>query len=330
MNDPPTVVLDACVLVPIRLTTVLLWLAEDRVFQPLWSDTILDEVERNLPNVGVTEDAAERRVAVMRSAFGSEALVEGYQHVIGDLTCDAKDRHVLAAAITGGAEAIVTFNVKDFPDDSITPYGIRAIDPDTFLLHLLSTHLATVTDTLDRGAKDLRRPPKTATEFLADVARTVPTFANIAADAFSEPSGSLSPVPALVRDDSVPGALGALGKLDDFSDPAQVATAWWVTLTDDLDSARHLTFYPPAWGDFRWAAELLADRSLASRVVYAVDAPAKVAFMRFVPEVADSARVFQSFQASMVFLTLVRIDDGTWRVWGLGPRLRPAHEVLGD
>ena len=42
-------VLDACSLVPIRLATTLLWLAEAGVFELLWSDQILDEVQRNLP-----------------------------------------------------------------------------------------------------------------------------------------------------------------------------------------------------------------------------------------------------------------------------------------
>lgn len=48
----PTAVLDACVLIPIRLATTMLWLAEAGLFQPLWSEEILDEVERNLPRSG--------------------------------------------------------------------------------------------------------------------------------------------------------------------------------------------------------------------------------------------------------------------------------------
>jgi hypothetical protein len=45
----PVAVLDACVLIAIRLATALLWLAEAGLFQPLWSEPILDEVQRNLP-----------------------------------------------------------------------------------------------------------------------------------------------------------------------------------------------------------------------------------------------------------------------------------------
>jgi hypothetical protein len=50
--------LDACALIPIRLTTALLWLAEAGLFEVLWSDVILDEVERNLPKVGISSKQA--------------------------------------------------------------------------------------------------------------------------------------------------------------------------------------------------------------------------------------------------------------------------------
>lgn len=330
MNGNPVVVLDACVLIPIRLTATLLWLAESRLYQPLWSNAILDEVERNLPKVRVSKDAATRRVETMRTAFGSESLIDGFDGLLEELKCDPKDRHVLAAAIAGGAGAIVTFNVKDFPDESVAPHGIQVVAPDEFLLQLLSTRMQTVVGALEHGVASLRQPPKTVNEFLAELARTVPTFANLAADAISDPPESLSPVPALVRDDSVHSSLRALGNLDDLSDPAQVAAAWWIALTEDLDSARRLTYEPRAWRDFLWAIDLLDGKSLASKVLRAVDAPDRVAIMRFVPEVAASSRVFQSFQTTMTFLTLVKLNNETWRVWGLGSGLCPAHDILGD
>jgi hypothetical protein len=36
---------------------------------------------------------------------------------------------VLAAAIHCGAQEIVTFNLRDFPETVLRPYGIRAIHP---------------------------------------------------------------------------------------------------------------------------------------------------------------------------------------------------------
>lgn len=40
--------LDACVLLPYQLADLLLRLADAELYEPLWSDAILDEVERNL------------------------------------------------------------------------------------------------------------------------------------------------------------------------------------------------------------------------------------------------------------------------------------------
>jgi predicted nucleic acid-binding protein len=101
----PAAVLDACALVPIRLATTLLWLAEAGLFRPLWSNQILDEVERGLPKLGVDPDGARRRVEKMRDAFGVEALVDGFEALIDEMACDPKDRHVLAFAVHEQADA---------------------------------------------------------------------------------------------------------------------------------------------------------------------------------------------------------------------------------
>ena len=93
--------------------------------------------------------------------------------------------------------------------------------------------------------------------------------------------------------------------------------------------ARALTYHPPAWGDYQWAISHLAGRSLASKVIYAVDAVDQIAFMRFVPEVAAASQVFEAYLTPMTFLTLVRVGHGTWRVWGLGPAILSARDIFG-
>ena len=60
------------------------------MFEVLWSDAILDEVERNLPKVGVSTERAARRVGMMREAFEAAALVDDFEHLIPDMGCDAK------------------------------------------------------------------------------------------------------------------------------------------------------------------------------------------------------------------------------------------------
>lgn len=324
----PVVVLDACVLVPIRLATTLLWLAETGLFQALWSEPILDEVQRNLPKVGVTPEQASRRVGMMRDAFGTESLIDDFEDLVDHMQCDPKDRHVFAAAVRGGADTIVTFNLKDFPSEAGAAYGIGICHPDTFLVQMLGQHADAVVATLHRETSAFRNPPQTVTQFLATLTATVPMFANLAADALEDPPGPASPVPALVAVDEMQ-AIAALGEPGDPTDPAQIAFAWWAGLLGNLDLARSLSYRPSAWGDYQWAIKHLAGRSLASKIIYAVDAGNQVAFMRFVPEVAAASQVFEAYLAPMTFLTLIRMENGTWRVWGLGPAILSARDILG-
>ena len=61
-----------------------------------------------------------------------------YAPLIPSLTLpDADDRHVLAAAIAAQVSVIVTFNLSDFPQAALLPYGVRALHPDAFLIELL-------------------------------------------------------------------------------------------------------------------------------------------------------------------------------------------------
>ena len=50
----------------------------------------------------------------MTRAF-PDAAVTGHESLIEAMTNDTADRHVLAAAITVGADVIVTDNVRHFP-----------------------------------------------------------------------------------------------------------------------------------------------------------------------------------------------------------------------
>jgi len=330
-TDPDRVhaaLLDACTLIPIRLTTTLLWFAEAGLFEVLWSDAILGEVERNLPKVGISRERAAQRVNSMRHGFGAAALVDHFEHLIPEMTCDAKDRHVLAAAVRGGADTLVTFNLKDFPPESTESHDIDVVHPDLFLVRLLSERPNEVVAALKRGAAALRKPPQTMREFLASLTSTVPTFANLAADAAASLPALTSPVPALVIADEGE-AVAAFGTAGDFSNPVQVAFGWWAGILKDLDLARALTFDPSAWGDYQWAVDMLSNKSLASKVIPAVDAPEHVAFLRFVPEAATTAQVFSAFDTSATILALVKVEGGAWRVWGLGGGMPAARDILG-
>lgn len=67
-----------------------------------------------------------------------DALVDGYEILIESLNLpDENDRHVLAAAVAGRCDVIVTFNLNDFPEDELSKYGIEAQHPDVFLANHL-------------------------------------------------------------------------------------------------------------------------------------------------------------------------------------------------
>jgi hypothetical protein len=95
------------------------------------------------------------------------------------LTCDPKDRHVLAAAVRANASCIVTFNTIDFPAASVDPFEVEVIDPDTFLLDQLDLAPGVVLDELVRQAAANRREPKTLRSMLDALAKAgVPLLAD--------------------------------------------------------------------------------------------------------------------------------------------------------
>jgi predicted nucleic acid-binding protein len=90
-----------------RLTDLLLRLAEADTYHPLWTEEILGEVERNLPRLNVSKEHAAKRVGVMRATFPG-AEVAGYESIVNDMTNHPKDRHVLAAAVHARAPVLST------------------------------------------------------------------------------------------------------------------------------------------------------------------------------------------------------------------------------
>lgn len=327
------VLLDACVLVPQRLSSLLLTFAEEGLFAPRWSEQILAETERALTKkLGVSTDRANRRVTAMCDAF-PEASVHGFETLQRDLTCHPKDRHVLAAAIATGAETLVTINVKDFPDEACAPHDVAVTDPDVFLLGLLAQDERACATAVEREAIRMRRPPMTTHEVLAGVAVVAPTFANTMHQIVLDEPGASSDVPAYVVAPVEEGPLKDFADSPDMTNPLHVAFAWWTSLVNRgeyVGVLHDLTYSPSAFKGYDWAEELLDGRSIASRVYYAVDDPtSNVAFVRFVPEVAQSSQVFGRFHTRGArFMTLRKRPDASWCVWGLGERMVAAREVL--
>jgi predicted nucleic acid-binding protein len=168
----PAAVLDACVLFPNVLRDTLLTIAEEELYRPMWSEAIFAELRRNIvAKRGVAAEAIDRTLAVMDSAFDG-AMVDGWQGIADVLELpDPDDRHVLAAAIVGQADVIVTLNLRDFPQKRLGRHGIEAVHPSRFLLSLLDVAPRQIIGALKDQIARYRKPPMDMGELLSRLDR---------------------------------------------------------------------------------------------------------------------------------------------------------------
>jgi predicted nucleic acid-binding protein len=172
----PIVVLDANVLIPAAPRDTLLRAAERGLYQVRWSDAILDEVERNLFENGLTSAiGAHDLISVMR-AFFPEALVTGFDGLIDTMPIHPKDRHVLAAAVHAHAEIIVTENLRDFDVAALAQYSIDPLSIDDFLVARFDQSPETMIQIIREQAGDLDSPPITPDDLLGILSTWAPTF----------------------------------------------------------------------------------------------------------------------------------------------------------
>jgi hypothetical protein len=90
----------------------------------------------------------------------------GYRKLIPTMTNEPKDRHVLAAAVRGGAAVLVTENCRDFPDAALGRYDIQVLHQDEFLLDQLDLWPAAVLGALQQQVSRYRRDPRTVADLL--------------------------------------------------------------------------------------------------------------------------------------------------------------------
>ncbi|MES1260200.1 MAG: PIN domain-containing protein [Acidobacteriota bacterium] len=154
--------------IPPPLRDLFIRLAQTGIVRARWTETIHDEWVRNVlrDNPQIPAERLARARSLMNEAV-RDCLVHGYEDLINSLTLpDPNDRHVLAAAIRGGAEFIVTCNLKDFPGEMLARFDIEARHPDDFLLSLIDAAPGPVCSALKRQREGLHNPPRTADELL--------------------------------------------------------------------------------------------------------------------------------------------------------------------
>jgi len=163
-----TALLDACVLYPIATCDALMSVAETRIYAAKWTQRIDDEWTRNLEaQRQAPRGTFDFRRDQMRAACPDwEVPPEAWTPLESCIALpDPKDRHVLAAAIAGHADCIVTTNLRDFPPELLAPLGIEVIHPDYFLTAQLELDAFRALPAFKDMRRRLRNPAYTPEAF---------------------------------------------------------------------------------------------------------------------------------------------------------------------
>ena len=175
---------DANILFSRTLRDYVLYAADEGAIEVHWSREILAEMSRNLrENLGLSHDSTTRLEQLMND-YIEYALVEvdpGDLAAVGAVEMDAKDRHVLAAALSADADILLTDNTKDFPgavdgrarDQLLTAGQLLIRLAERFPDKMRAAHEKTVRHSPKPEADILTTLDRTAGKYAADAIRKV-------------------------------------------------------------------------------------------------------------------------------------------------------------
>ncbi|KGM48757.1 RSP_2648 family PIN domain-containing protein [Pseudooceanicola atlanticus] len=150
--------LDACVLYPTVMREVLMGAASAGLYQPLWSERVLEEWARAVARNEPGQEVFARGEIASLSAAWPRARVTVPEGMEARLWLpDPADIHVLAAAVAGSADGIVTMNAKDFPRNILAEEGLTRADPDTLLLGFFEAQPEVMRSACDAVLAEARR-----------------------------------------------------------------------------------------------------------------------------------------------------------------------------
>ena len=131
-----SVILDANILFSGIKRDILLRVAMNGLYRPRWSSHVLGEVKFSLAKFrNASDEDIDTIISKLNKDF-PDALIYGYKPLIAGLELpDANDRHILAAAIRGRCDGIVTENIRDFPKEVLGQYGLDVARTDDFLCY---------------------------------------------------------------------------------------------------------------------------------------------------------------------------------------------------
>lgn len=129
------VLIDANVLYPTVLREIVLGVAATGAFTPQWSPRILEEWARAAARLGPEGEAVARgEIAALGARWPRASVMPRAGDMARLWLPDPNDIHVLAAAIAGSSDVILTMNARDFPRARLAEEGLDRIDPDGFLM----------------------------------------------------------------------------------------------------------------------------------------------------------------------------------------------------
>lgn len=176
------VFVDTNVLFPFSVMDLMLALTEDSIHDIVWSERLLREWERVIvrEQQRSTESAAAVTRAIRRFFADGEIPESAYAHLVEQMPGDdPDDRHHTAAALAAGADALITWNLADFPATVLAERGLRVLDPDTYLCELYRELPTEVSNTVIRLAGEKRNPPMTVHDAIARLTKAgLPEFAD--------------------------------------------------------------------------------------------------------------------------------------------------------
>ncbi|NIK60931.1 PIN domain-containing protein [Kribbella shirazensis] len=167
--SPERAFLDANVIRGQQTTDVLLSLAAERVYEPRWTQKVIDEMRRNRPP-GLSEADIDRRIRAMNNAFPDAMVDEPPQDLQDQMQADPKDKHVLAGAVHSGSAVLVTDNLKDFHPPTSGSNQMRVENLNQFLGRQLDEHPEQVQAGLQNMVSRHRREPKTMSALIDTMA----------------------------------------------------------------------------------------------------------------------------------------------------------------
>ena len=174
----PALVLDACVMMSGLLRPLLLNLAKTGLFDPLWTDKIGQEWQRNAARLWpIDPELLKTEWHSMQEQFPTANM--------GDVTLfeaslkhtDRKDKHVAATGIAAvanvqsGPISVLTWNIKDFSRSELRRQQLGLIDPDRLFSQWWPTHRQILSNTLDLTVAELVSSGRRQAEPMLDMLR---------------------------------------------------------------------------------------------------------------------------------------------------------------